>query len=409
MLVTWGTNISINYGNEYFDYDMDRPGQVAAIKREVEKRRALKGKGGGEALNGKVKSNGSSPGEGDSTHSRPAAASPSTAEAKKELNEKIMGNTTRIIHDGTFPPWTALLLAAIVQLALIGLILFSRSLDPILNPARVIAGLYTRQSPFRGFALTIGIVSSFLSQEYVGPPLRLHYHGFGELISALFLAPISVLWGLTAYYTATNPYGRSVSAGDMFYSPTIGKFGLDTTIWTFFAAAYLSEQARILIMHIHDIEADTIGGKITFVVRIGYERAARLYVALNVLAVIAWGTLARRLVNGKGVMLSGAGSSSGLMAGLRSASGTRSAAAAVGRYWAMGVAVVLAFSIPIMVLTATSLFANMPNRPKNKATPKRGLVPIVPHMELVKLVSLQCLLTPVVLSIAAVLAGSARG
>lgn len=61
-MVVWGTNISINYGNEYFDWEMDRVSAVAAIKRDMGKR-SLKG----------LKSH-------DQTMS-----------SKKALNEKIMG------------------------------------------------------------------------------------------------------------------------------------------------------------------------------------------------------------------------------------------------------------------------------------------------------------------------------
>jgi hypothetical protein len=80
MLVTWGTNISINYGNEYFDWNMDRPGQVAAIKREVEKRKVLEAGGPkGNAKGGII--------TGDSlSHIQVPQLS-----SKRELNEKIMG------------------------------------------------------------------------------------------------------------------------------------------------------------------------------------------------------------------------------------------------------------------------------------------------------------------------------
>lgn len=82
MLVTWGTNISINYGNEYFDWNMDRPGQVAAIKREVEKRRVLEG------TTTKVEEAGSGIVNGEALSHNQQAPYVST---KKELNEKIMG------------------------------------------------------------------------------------------------------------------------------------------------------------------------------------------------------------------------------------------------------------------------------------------------------------------------------
>lgn len=93
------------------------------------------------------------------------------------------------------------------------------------------------------------------------------------------------------------------------------------------------------------------------------------------------------------------------MWGMKAAS--RGSYEAVGKGWAIGVGIVLAYSIPIIVLTITSLFSNIPNRPKSTA-PALGVIPIVPHMELVKLVSLQLLISPLVLSTAVVLAGKAQ-
>ena len=369
---------------------MDRPGQVAAIKREVEKRKALSGGGGsGEKAREGVSGHALS-------HSQEGLTDTDKLSTKRELNEKIMGNTTRIIHDGTFPPWVSLVLSGFVQLLIIAMILYSRNLDPLLNPSST----STRTTPFKGFALWVGTISTFLSQEYVGPPLRLHYNSLGEIVSALFLSPVSVIWGLSGYYTATHPSSRLITAADVLFAPTIGQFGLDKTLWIMLGAMYCFEQARVLIMHIHDIDADILGGKITLVVRLGYLNAARLYVGLNVVGVMLWGSLIGRLVQGKGAMLGDVG-----MWGIKAAS--RGSYEAVGKGWAIGVGIVLAYSIPIIVLTITSLFSNIPNRPKSTA-PALGVIPIVPHMELVKLVSLQLLISPLVLSTAVVLAGKAQ-
>jgi hypothetical protein len=245
------------------------------------------------------------------------------------------------------------------------------------------------------------MISVFLSQEYVGPPLRLHYNGFGEVVSSLFLSPVSVLWGLTGYYTATNPTGRAISIADLFNPPTATSFGIDRTLWVMLTAMFCIEQARVLIMHIHDIDADILGGKITAVVRMGYVGAARLYVGLNIIGVILWSMAVRRLYQGKGAVL-------GELSTWSLKSGASRSLEAVGKGWAIGISIVLLYSIPIIILTITSLFANIPNRPKTTA-PAFGVIPIVPHMELVKLVSLQLLVTPVVLSIAVVLSGRARG
>jgi hypothetical protein len=95
MLVVWGTNISINYGNEYFDYDMDRPGMVAAIKQDLKARHHLvaKKKEIGEKMKSDVKGV-----RGEEIDKMDAIL--------VQENGKIMGSTTRIIHDGTFPPYT---------------------------------------------------------------------------------------------------------------------------------------------------------------------------------------------------------------------------------------------------------------------------------------------------------------
>jgi hypothetical protein len=76
VLVVWGTNISINYGNEYFDWDMDRPGMVASIRKDVEAREKI-------ARELKEKSDGQAPGENEVAE-----------KARKEFgNEKIMGHS----------------------------------------------------------------------------------------------------------------------------------------------------------------------------------------------------------------------------------------------------------------------------------------------------------------------------
>ncbi|CAG5158161.1 uncharacterized protein ALTATR162_LOCUS5015 [Alternaria atra] len=221
ILVTWGTNIAINYGNEWSDYALDTPGQQESIRRDVNLREALAKKAKGEA-------GGETGGE-------------DLEEAAKQANSKLYGNTTRIIHDGTFHP----------------LIIFSRAADPALSGASLGNGART---PFRGLALHLGIICTILSHSYVGPPLRLHYNGFGELVSALFLSPVAVLFGLVGHYTAST--GRPVAWSDLFTSnlPTPSGFTLDKSLWLLFGALYFYEQARIFVMHIHDIGTDIAGG-----------------------------------------------------------------------------------------------------------------------------------------------------
>ncbi|OCF39497.1 hypothetical protein I317_06715 [Kwoniella heveanensis CBS 569] len=327
--ITWATNVSINYGNEYFDWNLDRPGQIESIKRSIRERKKLE----------------DTHGDGEQEVD------------KEELNEKIMGNTTRIIHDGTFPPYTALLLGAAWQAAVVGLILYSRSNDG---------------SPFRGFPLQVGIISSILSQMYVGPPIRLHYHGLGEGISALLLNPVAALFGMTGYYTATT--GRIVQLSDILSSTSSSGFSLGP-IWNLLAALYCFEQARIFIMHIQDIEADIAGGKITFVVRVGHRIASSLYVLFNIASFFLFQRFNHVCHRQLPSFYTG---------------------------WLRGLTLVAAMTIPIVAITARSLFAQIPPaRPLKQA--QQGIIPILPLTVLPMIVSLQVLLSPLILSSAILL------
>lgn len=350
VLVVWGTNISINYGNEYFDWDMDRPGMVMAIEREVKARQKIKD----------IKNQGASVDQVQAT-------------IRKEFgNEKIMGSSSRIIHDGTFPPYASLICASVIQALLLGMIVLSRMASG-------------SASPFRGLALQIGILCTFLSQTYVGPPLRLHYHGMGEFVSALLLAPVAVLFGMVGHYTAIT--GKPVRFTDLFGTSSSG-FTLDKQLWTMLLAFYCFEQARIFIMHIHDIEADRKGGKITFVVRVGYNWAKQLYVGFNIASCAFFALLAQSLAT----------DASGLITRAGTATRTRSILAGLG---ALG-----AFALPIIVVTARSLYYHSPSN-RGKAHTATS-IPVLPHADLAKIVSLQTLVTPAILSATFLIAGSPR-
>jgi 1,4-dihydroxy-2-naphthoate octaprenyltransferase len=358
-LIVWGTNLSINYGNEYFDYDMDRPGMVAGINRDLKARRDL------EAKKKEIR---------DQTDDEEVIFEVEAQESQE--NAKIMGATTRIIHDGTFPPYTALLCSIFVQLLLLLLIVLSRhfdNYDPDSSNPTTPSPTRIRISPFRGAALYIGFVCTFLSQMYVGPPLRLHYNGFGELISALLLSPISALFGLIGHYTAvsgrplsfsdlmrniSNPFTRRISSTS---SPDTG-FALDNQLVTLLLAFYFYEQARIFIMHIHDINADRRGGKITMTVRLGFTRASWLYVILNVVAVMLFARLGLQFGR---IAISGASSAQGELGALNRIAGvdtTGTAAKFRATAWVIGILLVMGFAIPIMVITAKSLYAIDPSR-----------------------------------------------
>lgn len=482
VLIVWGTNLSINYGNEYFDYDLDRPGMVAAIKRDLKERKALQAKK--EEIESKAV-------KGEEVDHEEVFEVDARADQE---NDKIMGSTTRIIHDGTFPPITALLCSGFIQFLLLLLITLSRQFDhydPTSNPGTSSSSTLLSSSsssrsisPFRGVALHIGLICTFLSQTYVGPPLRLHYNGFGELVSALLLSPVSALFGLLGHYTAVS--GRPLSFSDIYVSAsstvtswftsasasastpaassTTG-FSLDTQLITLLLAFYFYEQARILIMHIQDIEADQRGGKITMTVRLGFTRASRLYVVLNVIAVSLFTAVAFQLTTATGSRMgtgagrrldssqtpgSGFGSLLRLLGDDLSPAGARIKATA----WIASFTAVMCYAIPIMSITAKSLFAIDPavrarleggSKKANKANEVDGVfksgssvevdgmlerngsevgsgstrtnstpaatptlatsnamldfIPVLPHKQLAMIVSLQMLLTPVVLSI----------
>ncbi|CAG5179590.1 uncharacterized protein ALTATR162_LOCUS9362 [Alternaria atra] len=330
MLVTWGTNIAINYGNEWSDYALDTPGQQESIRRDVNLREALAKKAKGEA-------GGETGGE-------------DLEEAAKQANSKLYGNTTRIIHDGTFPPWTALACCAVWQAALVALIIFSRAADPALSGASLGNGART---PFRGLALHLGIICTILSHSYVGPPLRLHYNGFGELVSALFLSPVAVLFGLVGHYTAST--GRPVAWSDLFTSnlPTPSGFTLDKSLWLLFGALYFYEQARIFVMHIHDIGTDIAGGKRTFVSRIGDRRAKDLYAVFNVLSVTLFGLLGARF-QARATAIAKFD-----RAGRREDAPARARSSA-GQVWIGGLVVLLNCALPVIFATYRVLVAEIP-------------------------------------------------
>jgi 1,4-dihydroxy-2-naphthoate octaprenyltransferase len=488
MLVVWGTNLSINYGNEYFDYDMDRPGMVAAIKRDLKARKKLEEKK--QEIKEKVA-------DGEPMDEEEEEIFEVDARANQE-NDKIMGSTTRIIHDGTFPPLTALLCSIFVQVLLILLITLSRHYDDYAPSTSASTSLLPnharRVSPFRGVALNIGLVCTFLSQTYVGPPLRLHYNGFGELVSALLLSPVSVLFGLIGHHTAVS--GIPLSSSDFFANiglreqvlklgrgiAATGKlatgsgFTIDRQLLTLLFAFYFYEQARIFIMHIQDIDADRRGGKITLAVRLGFTRTRQLYVALNIIAVSLFAVLARQfalvVLYGPTVLKTSSivpnstivSFQHGMLYRLGGANPTDSVVRTRAITWLTGILLIMCYALPIMAITAKSLFVADPSRVSASAKPNANVkvankaneestsigisqnqngsgseanlrqrssatktqtqsqtpsaklgasagglssifdfIPVLPHQDLAMIVSLQMLLTPAVLSITLVI------
>jgi 1,4-dihydroxy-2-naphthoate octaprenyltransferase len=109
---------------------------------------------------------------------------------------------------------------------------------------------------FAGLALVLGLV-------YAGPPLRLSYHGLGEIVVGLIFGPLVVM---AAYYVALG----SIDA---------------VAIWASIPAGLLT--INILNAHaIMDYEPDKAADRVTFVVLLGSKRAG--FIASVVLVVLSY-------------------------------------------------------------------------------------------------------------------------
>lgn len=298
----------------------------------------------------------------------------------------MLGSTTRIIHDGTFPPYVSLLLGVFVQSLLFLLIYVSRNYPFIFERSGI------NDSPFRGLALYIGLFSTFLSQAYIAPPFRLHYRGLGELTSALLLAPMSFLWGLVGHYTASI---GPIPFSDLFVNASTSKSGFyaDEQIWTLFASFYCFEQGRIFIMHLSDIEKDRAGGKNTFCVKAGRSVASRLYLVLNGLCGVFTWMVFKQLSEKGGMVFS--------VAGVKPTLENRQY---VAMGWKTGAIVIGSYAMPVVLITAKSIFAQTVAKGGN-GTDKAILrsfprgIPVLSGSQCAMMVSLTNLVTPAVLSL----------
>ena len=291
---------------------------------------------------------------------------------------KISGNTTRIIHDGTFPPYTALVCSAAWQLAVLTLILASRT--------------FSESSPFRGLTLQVVLLGTFFSQEYIAPPFRFHYHGLGEVTSSLLMVPIDILFGLTAHYTATN--NRPLHLKDLFLL-------LDSQVWNFILAVYLFSQARILVMHIPDIQGDIKGRKFTLCTRLGHAKSTHLYGLLNMGCIAAFVSLIVQMCRdtaGEGLLNRVAGGVTLL---------TQKALDAHRITFFLGLAFVATYYLPIAATVYTSLLAAEPSGNSAGNAGRKGLLPKLHPTTCAIVVSLQLLTTPWILSGTVLLAARA--
>ena len=99
--------------------------------------------------------------------------------------------------------------------------------------------------------LLFGLTGFFISYFYVGPPLRLEYHGWGEAAVGVGMGPLIILG---AYYVQTG----SVGFQPFFISLPLG----------------ILVAAILYVQSLPDLEHDARCGKVTLVARLGARRAA---------------------------------------------------------------------------------------------------------------------------------------
>lgn len=151
---------------------------------------------------------------------------------------------SRMLADGHLPPQAglraALVCAASAVLAIVVMVIWF--------------GIST-------WAVALLLLAMFLAWEYSAPPLRLHSRGWGELTVALTVPVLTPLVGYT------------LQAGSPAWLPLLATLPL---------ACF--QAAMILVINMHDAAGDAAAGKRTLVIRLGDERAVRLYLSLLPLA-----------------------------------------------------------------------------------------------------------------------------
>lgn len=105
--------------------------------------------------------------------------------------------------------------------------------------------------------LWLGILGVAVAYSYVGPPLRLAHHGVGEIAVALEFGPVTLLG---TYFVLT----RSFDAPAVVLSISLGLL-VGGILW---------------INEVPDIPADGAVGKRTLVVRLGVERATKVFTGI---------------------------------------------------------------------------------------------------------------------------------
>lgn len=206
------TNVSINYANEYFDFEAD------------------------SILAGRA-------------------------------DERVSHGGSKMLVDGTFPRRVALLCAGAVQAFVLVCILLSRAVQGA-------------ESSLQGTVLWFGLAAMFAAQQYVGPPLRLHYNGGGEVVSSAEIAPGPVLYGFLSQVTAFAGRGLDVTEAWRTLTPATRLF---------LAWCFVFELGRIFMMHAADITEDRIARKHTLASTVGYRGTRTLYLVTALVAgFLAW-------------------------------------------------------------------------------------------------------------------------
>lgn len=125
-----------------------------------------------------------------------------------------------------------------------------------------------------------GLIAMFLAQQYVGPPLKLHYRGGGEIISSMEISAGPVAYGYFSQMTTFAQRGLTFAEAYDLTSPAFRIF----LCW-----AFMFELSRIFIMHAADITEDRIAKKHTLVSLIGYEKTKVVYQTTSAVGLLlAW-------------------------------------------------------------------------------------------------------------------------
>ena len=119
--------------------------------------------------------------------------------------------------------------------------------------------------------VAIVVSSCFLGYTYQGPPFRLGYHGFGEIICTICFGPLAVS---AAYYSQT----QSWSIANLTASLIIG----------------ISTSLILYCSHFHQVKDDLAAGKLSPIVRMGTKMGAKVlqWSTASIYVLTAFGVIA---------------------------------------------------------------------------------------------------------------------